>query len=86
MAVRKGYKANWKYVGRWYERKIRPGVWKFAFVATKKRRAKSYGSIKRNDEINWTFGKVRQRVRKVGKGRYQTRLTGYKYFKRGKFK
>ena len=47
---------------------------------------RAFGSIKRNDEINWTFGKVRQRVRKVGKGRYQTRLTGYKYFKRGKFK
>lgn len=85
MGVWTGYRAKWRYRGLWTEKKIRPGVWKFKFVATKGRPAKGYGSIARRDEINWSFGRVNQRVRKIGKGRYQTVMTGYKYFKSGKF-
>lgn len=85
MAVWTGYRSKWGYKGVWTEKKLRPGLWKFRFVATKTRKAKGYGTITRGDEINWGFKKVRQYVKKTGKGRYHTVLTGLKYFRGGKF-
>jgi hypothetical protein len=85
MAVWTGYKNLWGYHGVWSEKKIKKGVWTFRFVATKNRKARAYGSIKYGDEIHWRFRNVNQRVRKIGKGKYKTVMTGMKYFKGGKF-
>ena len=85
MSVWTGYRSKWVYRGVWTEKKIRPGLWKFKFVATKSRQAKGYGSITRGDEIDWGFRGVNQRVRKIGKGRYQTVMEGLKYYKGGRF-
>ena len=85
MSVRVGYKNIWGYHGVWTEKKIKKGLWRFRFVATKNRNSKSYGTIKFGDRIHWGFRRVNQKVRKTGKGRYQTILTGLKYYKKGRF-
>ena len=84
--VKTGYKAFWGYRGVWSERKVGPGKWKFTFTATKGRKAEGYGSIKRGSKINWKFRNVKQNVKKTAEGKYQTVLTGYKYFEGGRFK
>ena len=72
MGVWTGYKAKWGYRGVWTEKKIRPGLWKFKFVATKSRQAKGYGSIARGDKIYWGLEEL---IRELGKlERVGTRL------------
>lgn len=83
MSVKRGYRHKWKYVGRWEERKIGRGKWAFRFIATKNKKARGYGGFGRNSRFSWIFKGVTQRARKVGRGRYQTVMTGYKYLKPG---
>lgn len=85
MPVKVGYKNIWGYHGRWTETKIKKGLWKFRFVATKNKRASRYGPIGFGDQIHWGFRRVNQKVRKTGKGKYQTVLTGLKFYKGGDF-
>ena len=61
------YKENWKYVGRWEEKKIRPKLWRFRFRATKRRRARSYGSFGKGTTGLWKINGY-QRIRKTGLG------------------
>ena len=48
-----GYNENWKYVGRWSEKKIKPGIWRFRFRATKRRKARGYGSFGKGTTGAW---------------------------------
>lgn len=75
--VRPGYRENWKYTGRWSERKVRPGLWKFGFRATKRRRANSFGSFGRGTTGAWKINAT-QYIRKTNKGEYQTYMRGTK--------
>ena len=72
-----GYVENWKYTGRWSEKKIRKGLWKFRFRATKRRRAKSYGGFGKGTRGAWAIKGV-QRIIKTGLGEYQTDFRGTK--------
>lgn len=72
-----GYKEDWAYHGRWSERKIRKGLWRFRFRATKRRRARSYGSFGKGTKGAWRIKGV-QRIIKIGKGQYQTVFDGTK--------
>lgn len=73
-----GYKIKgWTYRGRWQERKTGKKRWKFRFDATKRRKAKSYGSHPKGRKISWSI-RARQDVIKTGKGQYQTRMYGTK--------
>lgn len=76
--VPRGFRHNWKYKGRWKERKLRKGLWKIDFRATKSRKsAKSMGSFGIGTRGAWRINGI-QYIRKTGKGTYQTRLVGYK--------
>ena len=76
--VPKGYKHNWKYTGRWKEKKVKKGLWKIDFKATKSRKtAKSMGSFGIGTKGAWKIKGI-QYIRKTGKGKYQTRLIGVK--------
>lgn len=72
-----GYKENWAYRGRWSEKKIKKGLWKFIFKATKNRKAKTYGSFGKNTTGAWKIQGI-QYIKKTGKGRYQTTFKGTK--------
>lgn len=72
-----GYRENWKYVGRWSEKKVAPRTWRFKFRATKGRKARSYGGLGKGTKGKW-FIKGIQKVIKTGKGKYQTIFTGTK--------
>ena len=75
--VPKGFRHVWKYVGRWNEKKLKKGLWKFSFRATKGKRSKSYGSFGKGTTGAWKIHGT-QYIRKTGKGTYQTNLIGYK--------
>ena len=72
-----GYPENWKYVGRWKERKLRKGLWGFKFRATKRRKARSYGNFGRGTFGAWDI-RAKQYIRKTNKGEYQTHMVGFK--------
>lgn len=72
-----GYRENWKYVGRWSERKVRKGLWKFRFRATKRRKARSYGNFGKGTTGAWKINGI-QYIKKTGKGEYQTDFRGTK--------
>lgn len=72
-----GYKEVWKYLGRWREKKIGPGTWKFNFTATKGRKAKGYGGLGKGSKGKWYIKGI-QKVTKIGKGKYQTVFKGMK--------
>lgn len=86
MPVRRGYKHIWGYKGVWREYKIRPGLWKFTFKATKSKKAKDYGPVGKGSEFGWKFEDVKQKAVKGYKGRYNTVMTGYKRFNYSKVK
>lgn len=86
MSVKSGYRHIWGYKGVWREYKIRPGVWRFVFKATKRKRSKNYGSFGRGSKVEWRFGRVKQRAQKTKRGTYETVLTGYKYFNKARVK
>ena len=75
--VPKGYVHNWTYRGKWYEKKIGPGKWRVVFTATKNKKS-GKGGPGIGTNITWKFTNVKQTAKKIGKGRYQTRLTGIK--------
>lgn len=77
MSVPKGFVHDWTYRGHWHERKVRPGLWRFRFDATKFRKARSYGSFGKGTTGAWKIAGI-QRITKTGKGRYQTRFIGTK--------
>lgn len=78
MSVPKGYRHIWKYKGRWDEKKIRKGLWKIDFKATKGHKGKkSYGSFGKGTKGAWLIRGI-QYITKTGKGTYQTRLIGTK--------
>jgi len=72
-----GYPEAWKYTGRWREKKISPGKWRFKFQATKRRRASTYGGLGRGTTGVWDI-KARQYIVKTNKGQYQTTMIGTK--------
>ena len=72
-----GYREIWGYKGVWDEKKLRKGLWKFGFKATKKRKSGSYGSFGKGTKGVWDI-RGKQYIVKTGKGEYQTRLVGYK--------
>lgn len=79
-----GYKANWKYPhGRWRERKIGPGTWKFRFKSHKYRPSKGYGGHPKGRRITWSI-RARQSVVKRGPGHYSTTMYGTKKLKKSK--
>lgn len=83
LGVPAGYREMWGYRGVWDERKLHKGLWKIDFRATKKRRSGSYGSFGRGTKGRWKINAI-QDIIKTGKGKYQTRLRGFKrpvYFK-----
>lgn len=76
--VKAGYKHNWKYKGAWKERKIRTGLWKFTFRATKSHKgSRSYGSFGKGTTGAWKINAI-QRIRKISPNAYQTTMTGTK--------
>lgn len=75
-----GYQEHWKYVGRWSEKKIAPGKWRFRFNAGKTRRS-GHGGPQPGTRITWGFKNVQQRVIKTRAGHYETEMTGIKYLK-----
>lgn len=76
-SVPPGYKENWTYRGRWSEKKLRKGLWKFTFTATKNRKAKTYGNFGKGTKGAWKINAT-QYITKTGKGRYQTKMIGTK--------
>lgn len=72
-----GYPESWFYKGRWNEKKIDHGKWKINFGAIKSRPAKSYGSFGKGTTGKWGIKAV-QYIKKIGKGKYQTRMIGIK--------
>jgi hypothetical protein len=76
-AVGKGFRHIWKYNGKWDETKIRPGLWKFKFRASKGKRSKRYGSFGKGTKGAWYIKGI-QYIEKTGKGKYQTTLIGTK--------
>lgn len=75
--VPKNFKHIWGYHGRWSERKVRPSLWRFKFVATKNKRARSMGNFGKGTKGAWNI-KARQYITKTGLGRYQTTMVGTK--------
>lgn len=71
------YKENWKYIGRWKEKKVAPRKWRFTFVATKRRKAKTYGGLGKGSKGVWLI-KAKQYVIKTNRGEYQTKMIGTK--------
>lgn len=67
----------WGYHGIWDERKLKRGLWKFRFRATKNKKSRSYGSFGKGTTGAWKINGI-QRIRKTGKGKYQTDFKGYK--------
>lgn len=72
-----GYKEDWAYKGHWGEKKLKRGLWKFKFKATKKRRAGTYGGFGKGTKGAWRIKGV-QYITKTGKGKYQTTMIGTK--------
>lgn len=86
-----GTKKNWTYRGRWNEKKVKKGLWKFVFTATKRRKAtKGYGNFGKGTKGAWKIEGI-QYIEKTGPGSYQTKLVGTKkplkfYVKKGRKK
>ena len=74
--VPRGYVHNWKYVGKWNEKKTGPGTWHIDFKATKRKKAEKGGPPK-GFKIHWKINADQYAV-KTGKGKYQTRMIGTK--------
>lgn len=87
--VPKGYRHIWGYRGRWDEIKVKPGLWRFTFQATKGHKGKkSYGNFGKGTKGAWYIQGI-QYITKTGKGTYQTKLIGIKkplrfYIKKGR--
>lgn len=75
--VPKGFVHDWTYRGHWHEKKIRPGLWRFRFRATKNRKADRMGSFGIGTKGAWKI-KGTQYIRKTGRGKYQTDFIGTK--------
>jgi len=72
-----GYRHIWGYHGTWDERKVKPGKWTFTFTATKGRKHTSMGSFGVGTTGAWKINGI-QRIRKISRDKYQTKLTGTK--------
>lgn len=78
LGVPKGYQHSWKYNGRWNEKKIRKGLWKIRFRATKSRGgSKKLGSFGIGTKGAWKISGI-QYIKKIGPRKYQTTLIGTK--------
>lgn len=75
-----GYFEDWKYVGRWKERKLKKGLWMGRFRATKKRmqHVRGFGSFGVGTRLRWKIFGYQDAI-KVAKDKY---LTDYKFFKK----
>lgn len=71
------YPEDWAYRGHWKEKKIKPGIWKIDFRATKRRKARGYGGFGKGTKGRWKINAI-QYITKTGKGKYQTRMKGTK--------
>lgn len=75
--VPKGFRHNWTYRGHWDETKVKPGLWKFRFKATKRQHARGMGNFGIGTTGAWEI-KAKQYIKKTGKGKYQTEMIGTK--------
>lgn len=76
--VKAGYKHIWKYKGRWNEKKIRKGLWKFTFQATKSKKGKrKIGNFGIGTTGAWKITGI-QYIKKTSPTSYQTKLIGTK--------
>ena len=76
-AVPKNFRHLWGYRGVWDEKKIKPGLWRFKFVASKGKRSSKMGSFGVGTRGGWKI-KAKQFITKTGKGSYQTTMIGTK--------
>ena len=76
-SVPKNFRHIWKYKGVWDERKVRPGLWRFNFKATKGKSSSKMGSFGVGTKGAWKISGI-QYIQKLDKGRYQTNLIGTK--------
>lgn len=72
-----GYQHSWFYKGRWNERKVGRGRWKFRFRATKTRGGSSKGGFRRGQRIVWRISGY-QTATKIGGRTYLTDFQGTK--------
>lgn len=76
--VPSGYKHLWTYKGKWDEKKIRKGLWRFTFTATKgKKGRRTYGSFGKGTTGAWKINAI-QYIRKTSPTSYQTKMIGTK--------
>lgn len=80
--VPKGYRHHWDYKdARWHENKVKPGVWKITFMATKGRRGKKAkfhpGAPPIGTRIRWKVTGI-QRAIKISRNKYKTKMIGTK--------
>lgn len=73
-----GFHHDWTYKGRWNETKIRTGLWKFKFRATKSHKGKrTYGQFGKGTTGTWRINAI-QRITKISPNAYQTTMYGTK--------
>lgn len=78
MGVPKGYKHKWKYKGAWSEKKVRKGLWRFRFRATKSHKGRrGEGNFGVGTKGAWKIKGI-QYIRKISPNAYQTELIGTK--------
>lgn len=75
--VPRGFRHIWGYKGVWDEKKLRRGLWKINFRATKGRQHRGMGSFGVGTKGAWRINGI-QYITKTGKNTYQTKLVGYK--------
>lgn len=71
------YRHHWTYHrGPWTEQKVARGKWLFDYRAVKTQKAKAMGP-KAGSKFAWKISAI-QKVTKLGKGKYKTRMIGKK--------
>lgn len=76
--VPSGFRHKWSYLkSLWNEKKVRPGLWKFNWKATKRKRSRKWGNFGKGTKGAWKINAI-QYIVKTGKGKYQTKMIGTK--------
>lgn len=84
MTMRVGGSHHWRYGGgHWYEKKVRPGVWKFRYSSRKYQRPRP--GVRSGSRYKWKINAV-QYARKERSGRYSTHMVGQKKLIRARVK
>ena len=71
--VPKNYRHIWKYKGKWDEKKVRPGLWRFTFSATKGHKHKGMGSFGIGTKGAWKIFGI-QYIKKTGKNTFKRKM------------